>query len=262
MADITLRKARTIIATARKAGQEAGYKPLSVVVLDAGGHVIAFERADGASPGRFEIARGKAYGAVMLHMGGNAQRERADQVGGHFGRPVHRMRQRPDELVEGLVGAEVLLPLVAGKFQRHDRHGQAHGLGEAARIVLDQFRRAGGADDHGLWAEALVSLARGAGEEVRRIRAQISGLEGRVGHRRAMVAPLDHREEKIGVGVALGRMKHVVQALHPGRHAHRADMGRAFVCPHGQLHSAASSLRRPRRRSGRAKSPARSPACS
>ena len=43
-----------------------GLKPLSVVVLDAGGHVVAFERADGASPGRFEIAHGKAYGCVML----------------------------------------------------------------------------------------------------------------------------------------------------------------------------------------------------
>ncbi len=54
-------------------------KPLSVVVLDAGGHVIAFERADGASPGRFGIAHGKAYGAVMLGMAGTAQRARAEQ---------------------------------------------------------------------------------------------------------------------------------------------------------------------------------------
>ena len=39
---------------------------------------MAFEREDGASPGRFEIARGKAYGAVMLGMGGKAQMARAE----------------------------------------------------------------------------------------------------------------------------------------------------------------------------------------
>jgi uncharacterized protein GlcG (DUF336 family) len=53
-------------------------KPLSVVVLDPGGHVLAFEREDGAAPGRFEIARGKAYGAVMLGIGGRAQMARAE----------------------------------------------------------------------------------------------------------------------------------------------------------------------------------------
>lgn len=76
-------------------GQALGFKPLSVVVLDAGGHVIAFERADGASPGRFAIAHGKAYGAVMLGMAGSAQMKRAEDqayfmaaVNGAFGGQV------------------------------------------------------------------------------------------------------------------------------------------------------------------------------
>lgn len=75
---LTLRKARTIIKAAIAKGAEAGMKPLSVVVLDAGGHPIAFERAEGASPGRFEIARGKAYGCVMLGLGGSAIFARAE----------------------------------------------------------------------------------------------------------------------------------------------------------------------------------------
>ncbi|TMV41091.1 heme-binding protein [Thioclava sp. BHET1] len=69
---ITIRKARIIIKAAQAKGVELGMKPISVVVLDAGGHVVAFERADDASPGRFEIARGKAYGCVMMGMGGKA----------------------------------------------------------------------------------------------------------------------------------------------------------------------------------------------
>ena len=40
--------------------------------------LLAFERENGASPGRFEIARGKAYGAVMLGMPGSAQMARAE----------------------------------------------------------------------------------------------------------------------------------------------------------------------------------------
>lgn len=76
---ITLEQARAIIGGALAHGRTAGLKPLSVAVLDAGGHLLAFEREDGASPGRFEIARGKAYGTVMLGMPGSAQMARAEQ---------------------------------------------------------------------------------------------------------------------------------------------------------------------------------------
>jgi len=79
MADISANKARTIIRKAMAKGQELGLKPLSVVVLDAGGHVKAFERADRAAPGRFGIAHGKAFGSVMLGMAGTAQMARAEQ---------------------------------------------------------------------------------------------------------------------------------------------------------------------------------------
>ncbi len=78
MAEITLRKARTIIRGILAKGRELEMKPLSVVVLDSGGNVKAFEREDGASPGRFAIAHGKAYGSVMLGIAGRAQLARAE----------------------------------------------------------------------------------------------------------------------------------------------------------------------------------------
>jgi uncharacterized protein GlcG (DUF336 family) len=78
MTQITAAQARTIIEVAMKTGADNGFKPLSVVILDAGGHVKAFERADGAAPGRYGIAHGKAYGAVMLGMPGSAQMARAE----------------------------------------------------------------------------------------------------------------------------------------------------------------------------------------
>jgi uncharacterized protein GlcG (DUF336 family) len=79
MVGISLNDARTIIIATAKKGQEMGMKPLSTVVLDAGAHVIAFERQDGAAPGRFAIAQGKAFGTVMLGMPGSAQMARAEQ---------------------------------------------------------------------------------------------------------------------------------------------------------------------------------------
>ncbi len=75
---VSLEQARVVIAGILKKGRDMGLKPLSVIVLDAGGHVQAFEREDGAAPGRFAIAHGKAYGSVMLGMAGRAQMARAE----------------------------------------------------------------------------------------------------------------------------------------------------------------------------------------
>jgi uncharacterized protein GlcG (DUF336 family) len=63
---ISLDKANTIITATFAKGREAGMKPLSCVVVDAGGHVIAFQRQDGTSFLRLDIARGKAAGALAL----------------------------------------------------------------------------------------------------------------------------------------------------------------------------------------------------
>jgi len=78
MAEITLRKSRTIVAKALAKGRERGLQPLAVCVLDAGGHLKAFEREDGASNGRFEIARGKANGALKMGLGSRKLFERAE----------------------------------------------------------------------------------------------------------------------------------------------------------------------------------------
>ena len=95
MASITVNKARAIIRKTLEKGTELALKPLSVIVLDDGGHAIAFERSDGAAPGRFGIAHGKAFGPVMLGMAGQAQMARAEQqayfmaaVNGVFGGAV------------------------------------------------------------------------------------------------------------------------------------------------------------------------------
>lgn len=69
MARLTLAKSNRIITVALARARELGLKPLGVAVLDAGGHLVAFQRQDGASFMRPEIAGGKAYGALAVGAG-------------------------------------------------------------------------------------------------------------------------------------------------------------------------------------------------
>lgn len=63
---IDLEQARQIVDGARQHASSQALKPLCVVVLDAGGHLRIAEREDGTSTRRFEIAFGKAHGAIAL----------------------------------------------------------------------------------------------------------------------------------------------------------------------------------------------------
>lgn len=76
--EMTLDIGRRIIAAARAAGAAGGMKPLSIVVLDRGACVTAFEREDGSSNKRFEIAFGKANGALAMGAGSRALMKRAE----------------------------------------------------------------------------------------------------------------------------------------------------------------------------------------
>lgn len=66
MASLTLDQANRIAAAALAKGRELSLKPLCVAVLDAGGHLIALQREDGASNLRPQIAMGKASSALGL----------------------------------------------------------------------------------------------------------------------------------------------------------------------------------------------------
>ena len=69
MPDLTLDHARTMLDAALAKASEKSFKPLAVAVLDARGALKAFAAQDGTSLKRFEIARGKADGALALGMG-------------------------------------------------------------------------------------------------------------------------------------------------------------------------------------------------
>lgn len=63
---LTLAQANLVIQHAVDKAAEDQVPPLTVVVLDASGHLIAAQRQDGASMFRFDVALGKAWAAVAM----------------------------------------------------------------------------------------------------------------------------------------------------------------------------------------------------
>ena len=63
---LNLAQANALIEAALAKGAELGLKPLTVTVHDAGGHLVACQRQDGASNMRVKLAAGKACGALAL----------------------------------------------------------------------------------------------------------------------------------------------------------------------------------------------------
>lgn len=77
MSALTLAKAQAILAGALDYARAQSLKPLAVIVLDPGGHPIAFARADGASFARLDIAKAKAWGALGMDADTSVLAERA-----------------------------------------------------------------------------------------------------------------------------------------------------------------------------------------
>ena len=74
---LTLAQASTIVDTALKKGRDTQCAPLTVAVLDAGGHLVAFKREDRSGILRFDIAYGKAWGALGMGFGSRTLFERS-----------------------------------------------------------------------------------------------------------------------------------------------------------------------------------------
>jgi uncharacterized protein GlcG (DUF336 family) len=74
---LKLSLAVAIIDAALAEARKRKFALLAVAVLDPGGHMIAFKREDGASFLRFELAYGKAWGALAMGFGSRELAERA-----------------------------------------------------------------------------------------------------------------------------------------------------------------------------------------
>lgn len=84
MADVTLEQASLIVDAALRTGRETKCAPLTVAVLDRGGHLVAFKREDNSGILRFDIAFGKAWGALGMGLGSRTLAGRAPKQPAFF----------------------------------------------------------------------------------------------------------------------------------------------------------------------------------
>lgn len=76
---LPLAAAETIVDAALKTGRDAGMLPLTVVVLNAGGHLVAAKSEDGSGIMRFDVARGKAWGSLGMGFSSRLLRDRLSE---------------------------------------------------------------------------------------------------------------------------------------------------------------------------------------
>jgi uncharacterized protein GlcG (DUF336 family) len=77
MTALSLEQASRIVDGALKRAAELKLKPMTVAVLDCGGHLVAFKRQDRSGILRPDIAYGKAWGALGMGAGGRSLAQRA-----------------------------------------------------------------------------------------------------------------------------------------------------------------------------------------
>lgn len=77
MSNLTFDQAMTIVKATLEKGHDMKLKPLTVAVLDSGGHLIAFAK-EGGGLLRENIARGKAFGALGMGVSSRMLNKLAD----------------------------------------------------------------------------------------------------------------------------------------------------------------------------------------
>ena len=75
MSNLTLYQASTIVDAAIAKGRESGFLPLTIAVLDSGGHLVAFKGEDGSGILRPQIAIGKAWGSLGMGVSSRTLRD-------------------------------------------------------------------------------------------------------------------------------------------------------------------------------------------
>jgi uncharacterized protein GlcG (DUF336 family) len=142
---ILLEQADLIADKALQKAREFKFAPLTVVVLDAGGHAKVLKREDDASLLRPQIALGKAWGVLGMGFGGRELARRAEQMPAFFtalnamsdGRmvalPGGVLIRNPEGQIIGSVG-------ISGDTSDKDEICAVHGI-EAAGLTPDTGRK-------------------------------------------------------------------------------------------------------------------------
>jgi uncharacterized protein GlcG (DUF336 family) len=142
MTMISLEQSNHIIEAIFARGRELSCRPLSVVIVEPGAKVKAFQKEDGSAMMRFEMAFGKAYAALALGRSSSLVRVRTEE------RPLfmqYLMRASGDQifpegggmLIRDNEGEVIGAVGVTGDTQERDEELAAHGI-RAAGFKTDE----------------------------------------------------------------------------------------------------------------------------
>ena len=142
MSMINLEQSNRIIGAIFARGRELGCRPLSVVIVEPGAKVKAFQKEDGSAMMRFEMAFGKAYAALALGRSSSLVRVRTEE------RPMfmqYLMRASGEQifpegggmLIRESNGEVIGAVGVTGDTQERDEELAAHGI-RAAGLKTDE----------------------------------------------------------------------------------------------------------------------------
>jgi uncharacterized protein GlcG (DUF336 family) len=141
MSVLTLAQASIIVDQALARVRELKLHPLTVIVLDAGGHLKAAKREDNSSLLRQEIATGKAWGVLGMGFGGRELQRRAAKAPAFFGALSDmsggRMVPVPGGVLIRDAGGALLGSVgISGDVSEKDEDCAVHGI-KAAGLVAD-----------------------------------------------------------------------------------------------------------------------------
>jgi len=136
MSAISLDLANRIIEAVLRRAAEVDCRPISVIVVEPGCKVKAFQKEDGSSMIRFEMAFGKAYAALALGRSSKLVRIRAEE------RPIfmrHLMSATGEQIfpeggglqIRGPDGEVIGAVGVTGDTEDRDEELAAHGIHSA-----------------------------------------------------------------------------------------------------------------------------------
>jgi uncharacterized protein GlcG (DUF336 family) len=142
MSAITLDQANRIIEAILRRGAKLDCRPLSVVVVELGCVVKAFQKEDGSSMMRFEMAYGKAYAALSLGRSSSLvkarQHEKPEFVGFLAGASGNRLfAEGGGRLIRDTDGSVIGAVGVTGDTEENDETLAAHGI-HAAGLKIDE----------------------------------------------------------------------------------------------------------------------------
>jgi uncharacterized protein GlcG (DUF336 family) len=146
---LTLVQANGIIEAILARGAELDCRPLSVVVVEPGCKVKAFQKEDGSSMIRFEMALGKAYAALALGRSSKLVRIRNDEKPAFM---RYLIAASGDQLFPEGGGTQIRDPEgnvigavgVTGDTEDRDEELAVHGIHAAGLKTDDDCRDMGG----------------------------------------------------------------------------------------------------------------------